>query len=61
MKKPRNFVTVIIKKRRKLGIQEPSALPEGIEKKELPTMFADGYRAQKVRGKAKGYMESWKP
>lgn len=60
MKKPRNFVTVIIKKRRALGIQEPTPLPDDKPVEVLPTMFADG-SCGKPTAKPKGKMGLWKP
>lgn len=59
MKKPRNFVTVIIKKRRKLGIQEPAPIPDDKLPEKLPTMFADGLGG-KIDAKPKGKMGVWK-
>lgn len=59
MKKPRNFVTVIIKKRRAQGIQEPTPLPDDKQPEKLPTMFADGL-GRKIDAKPKGKMGLWK-
>lgn len=59
MKKPRNFVTVIIKKRRTQGIQEPTPLPDDKPVETLPTMFADGLGG-KIDAKPKGSRSAWK-
>lgn len=49
MKPPRNFITIIKKKRRLQGIVEPTPLPDDKPVEKLPTRYAEGYRTQKIK------------
>jgi len=56
MKPPRKFIVQIIKKRRTLGIQELTPLPDDKPVETLPTAYADGIKGTltaKPKGKQK--------